>query len=271
MAKTQSTVNANKASLLAEMHDDILILTIDRQDSYNSWNTELRTTIAEKLVAADKDPLVAGVVVTGAGNRAFCAGQDLKDLQPYANGEKIAEFLQRLTDCYDAVRAFGKPLVAAVNGVAAGSGFQLTQFCDYVIAHDKVKVGQTEVTSGLPSVFGTWLMAERVGSRAKELALQGRLLESDEAFQLGFIHKIVNEQDVLQEAILAARRLAKQPQVAYRMSKAAIRAMDQERYAAVMRMAISTYIEAFNTGAPQADIGRFFERRAKKAAETAAS
>lgn len=269
--KNKQNVVVDKKSLLTAMHDSILVVTIDRQESYNSWTTELRSEIAETLRAADIDSSVEGVVITGAGPRAFCAGQDLNDLQRFADGTKIEEFLQLLTQCYDAVRAFGKPLVAAVNGVAAGSGFQLTQFCDYVVAHDKVRVGQTEVNSGLPSVFGTWLMAERIGSRANELALQGRIMYADEALSLGFIHKIVSADRVVAEAVDAAKRLAEQPRVAYRMSKAAIRAMDQEKYTAVMRMAISTYIEAFNTGAPQAEINRFFQRRAKKEASAAIS
>jgi enoyl-CoA hydratase len=247
--------------LLSEMRDRILVLTINRQDSYNSWTSALRDELARKLIAADKDANVDAVVLTGAGDRAFCSGQDLAELQEFATGVNIEPWLQRLTTCYDAVRGFSKPLVAAINGVAAGSGFQVTQFCDYVIAHPAVKVGQTEVSSGLPSVFGTWLMWERVGRRAIELALQGRLMDVSEARQLGFVQDIVEQAGVLDAALEAARRLSRQPRVAYKLSKAANRQFDQDRYANAMNMALAAYREAFDSGSPQKEIGQFFERR----------
>jgi enoyl-CoA hydratase len=247
--------------LVSEMHDRVLVLTINRPESYNSWTSALRDELARKLLAADTDPGVDAVVLTGAGERAFCSGQDLGELHEFANGVNIEPWLQRLTVCYDAVRRFSKPLVAAINGVAAGSGFQVTQFCDYVVAHSEVRIGQTEINSGLPSVFGTWLMWERVGRRAIELALQGRLMDVDEGKQLGFIQEIVERSNVLQSALDAAHRLSNQPQVAYRLSKAANWQLDEGRYSNAMQMALTAYREAFDTGAPQREIGEFFERR----------
>lgn len=247
--------------LLSAMRDRVEVLTINRQESYNSWTSALRDELARKLLAADADANVDAIVLTGAGDRAFCAGQDLTELKEFADGANIEPFLQRLTTCYDSIRKFGKPLVAAVNGVAAGSGFQVTQLCDYVIAHSGVRLGQTEVNSGLPSVFGTWLMSERIGSRAYELALQGRLMDATEAKQLGFIHEIVEQSLVLDAALDAARRLSAQPRLAYKLSKAANRQFDQERYATAMKMAIAAYREAFDTGASQKEINQFLESR----------
>lgn len=255
--------------LPSEMHERVLVLTINRQESYNSWTSALRDALGRKLLAADTDANVDAVIITGAGDRAFCSGQDLSELQEFADGMNIEAFMQRLTKCYDSVRQFSKPLVAAINGVAAGSGFQVTQFCDYVIAHPGVRVGQTEVTSGLPSVFGTWLMWERIGRRAVELALQGRLMDVEEARELGFIHEVAEPSKVLEVALEAARRLAKQPRVAYSLSKAANREFDEKRYVTAMEMAVAAYREAFNTGAPQQEIGKFFKRRrARKLAST---
>ncbi|MFK4719172.1 enoyl-CoA hydratase [Bradyrhizobium niftali] len=250
--------------LLSEMHQCVLVLTINRQASYNSWTSALRDDLARKLLAADADTNVAAVVLTGAGNRAFCSGQDLTELQEFVDGVNIEAWLNRLRACYDSVRQLSKPLVAAINGVAAGSGFQITQFCDYVVAHPAVRVGQTEVNSGLPSIFGTWLMWERVGRRAIELALQGRLMAVEEAKQLGFIQEVVEQSKVLDAALDAARRLAKQPRVAYKLSKAANRQFDQERYSSAMEMAFAAYREAFNTGAPQRDQPIFREPQRPK-------
>jgi enoyl-CoA hydratase len=248
--------------LRCEIIDGILVLTINRQDRYNAWTSALRDDLATRLNEANANSEILGAVLTGAGNKAFCSGQELSELESFSSGENIVAWLGRLTDCYDAVRAFSKPLVAAVNGVAAGSGFQVTQFCDYVVAHPGVKMGQTEVSSGLPSVFGTWLMWERVGRRAIELALQGRLMQAEEARNFGFVQELVEPGEVLNASLRAARRLANQPTVAFRLSKKANREFDQQRYEKAMQMAGVYYREAFNTGAPQAAIVRFFDQRA---------
>ncbi|WP_439360415.1 enoyl-CoA hydratase/isomerase family protein [Bradyrhizobium sp. DASA03007] len=247
--------------LLSEMRDRIFVLTINRQESYNSWTQPLRDELTRQLLFADANPDIDAVILTGAGEKAFCSGQDLAEMEELPDGGEMKARLERLMMCYDAVRQFSKPLVAALNGVAAGSGFQVTQFCDYVVAHPKVRVGQTEVKSGLPSVFGTWLMWERIGSRAIELSLQGRLMVAEEAKQLGFIHEIVKPAKVLEAALDAARRLANQPRLAYKLSKAASRQFDQERYCNAMQMAIAAYRVAFNTGDPQKEISQFFDSR----------
>ncbi|MGY4257737.1 enoyl-CoA hydratase/carnithine racemase [Bradyrhizobium sp. USDA 4516] len=125
--------------------------------------------------------------------------------------------------------------------------------------HPGVRVGQTEVSSGLPSIFGTWLMWERVGCRAIELALGGRLMDVEEAKQLGFIQEMVEQSKVLEAALEAARRLSEQPRIAYKLPKSENWQFDEERYSTAMQMALSVYREAFETGAPQKEIGQFFQ------------
>lgn len=249
------------SDLLADMHDRVLVLTFNRQKRYNAWTEALRDELTRKMHEADKDTNIDAVVVTGAGEKAFCGGQDLRESQQTPDETYMNLWVQRLTECYDALRGFGKPLVAAINGVAAGSGFQLVQFCDYVVGHPAVRLGQTEVNSGIPSVFGTWLMWERIGSRAYELSLQGRLMGGEEAKQLGFINELVEQSQVLNAALSAARRLAEQPRVAYRLSKAANRQLDQERYSNALRAAVAALQEAFSTGTPQKEIEQFFDTR----------
>lgn len=258
---TDNDLQPRPEDLLGETRDGVLILTINRLFRYNAWTSDLRDELARRLIAAGKDEAVRAVVLTGAGDRAFCSGQDLWEMQAYRDGSRIVEWLDRLTRCYDAVRSFEKPLVAAVNGVAAGSGFQVTQFCDLVIVHPGVRMGQTEINSGLPSIFGTWLMWERVGRRAIELSLQARLMDADEALRLGFAHEIVPQDQVLEAALAAANRLAAQPQQAFRMSKAANRLLDEERYRRALSLASEAYQEAFDAGIPQKEIERFFELR----------
>ncbi|NYG45381.1 enoyl-CoA hydratase/carnithine racemase [Bradyrhizobium sp. IAR9] len=252
--------------LVSEMHGRVLVLTINRPRTYNAWTEALRAEFTRRMHLADKDENVDAVVITGSGDKAFCAGQDLNETEQKPGDGHVEAVLQRFVACYDSLRWFGKPVVAAVNGVAAGSGFQLMQFCDYAVGHPGVRLGQTEVNSGMPSVLGTWLMWERIGNRAYELVLQGRLMGGEEAKQLGFINEIVEPAKVLEVALEAARRLAAQPQLAFRITKAANRQFEQERYAAALKLSVEANRQAFQSGAAQKQIREFLEsRRARKA------
>jgi enoyl-CoA hydratase len=238
-----------------------LVLTLDRQPRFNAWTTSVRSQFVQQLNMADRTEHIDAVVITGAGDKAFCAGQDLSELAEFEDGAQIEDWLGNLTNCYDSIRSFEKPLVSAVNGVAAGSGLQLTQPCDFVVAHPEVRMGQTEVNSGLPSVFGTWLMWERAGRRAIELTLQGRLMDIHEARDLVFVQKVVRREDVLADAIAIAVDLAKKLKAAYRLCKAANRAFDQAQYSAAMRLAGVAFRDAFDQGEPQKTIRDFFALR----------
>ncbi len=246
--------------LFRELRDGVLILTLNRPGSYNAWTSALRAELEKIFIDAETDDTVSAIVVTGHGDKAFCAGQELAEIERITGRREIAILLKRLFDCYDAIRTCTKPLVAALNGVAAGSGFQLAQMCDYVVAHPGVRMGQPEVKSGLPSIFGTWLMSERVGSRAYELSLQGRLMDAEEGKQLGFVNEIVPESDVLEAALTAARRLASQPRDAFRHSKIANRRLNQQRYEMARDMALESYEDSFDAAAPQKEISQFFNR-----------
>jgi len=261
---TKTDFSHRSEDLLVEVRDGILILTINRPANYNSWTSALRDEMGRQLIAANADDAIRGAIITGSGDKAFCSGQHLPELEEFEDGSRIADWLDRLTYCYDAVRGFTKPLVAAVNGVAAGSGFQVTQFCDWVVAHPAVKLGQTEVNSGLPSVFGTWLMWERIGRRAIQMSLKGMLVTAHEAKKVGFVHEVVERERVMEAAAAAVNELAKQPRVAYQLSKEANRVFDEERYKNAMNMALGYYQRAFDSGAPQAEIARFFEKRAQR-------
>lgn len=248
-----------------ERHRDIALITLDRPHRYNAWTSAMRDGLTEHLRALDADDAVRAVVMTGAGDRAFCAGQDLAETQAFVDGGDVDDWLTRLQRCYDAFRGLGKPLVGAVNGVAAGSGFQAVMMMDVVVAHPAVRMGQTEINSGIPSIFGTWMMTERLGrARATELALNGRLMGAEECHQLGLVHHLVPREQVVERAFAAARELAAKPPVAMRMSKRALRDANQAAYEAAFRAAAVGQTEAFLTGEPQRVMAAFFAERARR-------
>ena len=130
----------------------------------------------------NRDPAVKAVIMTGAGERAFCAGQDLEETEKFQSGHEGANWFQSWRDFYNAIRDLDKPCLAALNGVAAGSAFQAVMLTDVRVGHPGVRMGQPEINAGIPSVTGPMLMLPRIGlARTMELTLTGRMMEAAEA------------------------------------------------------------------------------------------
>ena len=251
--------------VLVERDGAIAVVTLNRPTRYNAWTSAMRDGLTEVLLELDGDDAVRAVVMTGAGERAFCAGQDLAETQAFVDGGDVNDWLTRLRRCYDAFRGLGKPLVGAVNGVAAGSGFQAVMMMDVAVAHAGVRMGQTEIDSGIPSIFGTWMMASRLGrSRAAELALNGRLMDAGECLALGLLHHLVPAEQVMDKAMAVAGGMAAKPPLAMRISKRALRELDEEGYQAAFRRAAEGQSEAFVSGEPQRVMEAFFAERARR-------
>jgi len=204
--KRSKRSNAARLDLLVYFQHGCLVLAINRPESNNSWSATLSDKIAAKLRGAETDASITAAVITATGHDAFSVGQTAKSDDM---------FMERLIHCYDAIRSFSKPIVAAVNGDAIGIGFYVTQLCDYVVTQGNARLGHAIADGQSPSVFGTRLMWERVGRRAVELALNGRLLDADEAKKLGVIHEIADAEAVLHQSVQAAQRLSGQPRLAY--------------------------------------------------------
>ena len=127
-------------------------------------------------------PRCKAVIMTGAGERAFCAGQDLEETEKFQSGIEGANWFQSWRDFYNAIRDLDKPCLAALNGVAAGSAFQAVMLTDVRVGHPGVRMGQPEINAGIPSVTGPMLMLPRIGlARTMELTLTGRMMEAEEA------------------------------------------------------------------------------------------
>lgn len=150
---------------------------------------------------------------------AFCAGQDLNETKTFdaAPGEKWIREWERL---YDLIRSSRKPLVAALNGVAAGSAFQVALLCDFRVGHPGVTMGQPKINSGIASTLGPWLMSEMLGiARTVDLTLSGRMMDAQECFAIGIINRIVPREKVMPASLELARELAAKPPVAMRLNK----------------------------------------------------
>jgi 2-(1,2-epoxy-1,2-dihydrophenyl)acetyl-CoA isomerase len=195
-----------------ETADGVLRVTLDRPEVLNSFNAAMAAELRAALDAAAADDAVRAVILTGAG-RAFCAGQDLAAVLP-RDGEPAPDLGDVVRDCYNpvvrAIRALEKPVVAAVNGVAAGAGANLALACDFVIASEAASFVQSFVHVGLiPDSGGTWMLPRLVGlARATQLAMLGEKLSAPQALEWGMIYAVAAPEALLERAGALAGRLA---------------------------------------------------------------
>lgn len=217
----------------------------------------MQRQLAEAVTRFDTDTDLDAIVLTGAGKNAFCSGQDLHEVAQF-NVDNVDDWLDGFADVYDTVLGTEKPVVAALNGVTAGSGYQLALLCDVRVAHPGVRIGQPEVGSGIPSVTGMFLTWQSLGhSRTTEMMLSGRLLSGAEAHAVGLVHDLVEPDQVFPRALERGHDLAMHPKLAFRLTKQRIRAVLRPGLDEAVAAAKLVDREAYASGEPQATARRF--------------
>jgi 2-(1,2-epoxy-1,2-dihydrophenyl)acetyl-CoA isomerase len=202
----------SEAPVLAATHDAVRVLTLNRPAALNSFTGAMHAELLAALHAAADDRAVRAVVITGAG-RGFCAGQDLNDPGMGGDVDVGAVVERHYRPLALRVRSMPVPVVAAVNGVAAGAGANLALLCDMVVAARSASFIQAFSRIGLlPDCGGTWLLPRLVGrARALGLALTGDKLPAEEAQRMGLIWQCVDDAALADTALALARRLAAMP------------------------------------------------------------
>jgi 2-(1,2-epoxy-1,2-dihydrophenyl)acetyl-CoA isomerase len=230
--------------VLKQQHGAVLTLTLNRPQALNSFTGALHDHLFAALKEAAADASVRCLVLTGAG-RGFCAGQDLSDpeiapdLTPGAVQKDIGELIERrYLPLAMMLAEFPVPVVASVNGVAAGAGANVALGCDIVIAARSASFIQAFAKIGLiPDAGGTWLLPRAVGrARAMGLAMLGDKLPADEAERIGLIWRCVDDAALADETRALAERLASMPSRALAETRRAIARSDQLGLADAMRM-----------------------------------
>lgn len=180
--------------LLVERRDGLAILTLNRPDRRNALSRELLARLGEVGATLAVDPSVRAVVVTGAGDRAFCAGADLKERQQMSHAE-IRTQLVRYETQLGWLAAPRFPTVAALNGAALGGGLELALCCDLRVAVRSAELGLPETSLAIiPAAGGTQRLVRVLGeARAKELILLARRVSASEALQMGLVHRVVDD------------------------------------------------------------------------------
>jgi len=214
-------------------------ITLNRPTQMNSLTPTMTTELIDALARVAASVELRAVVITGAGDRAFCAGADLKAIrawldEPIQAGE--TDFLDRLTALFAALRAMPKPVIAAVNGLALAGGLEIVMACDLVIAADTATLGDAHSNFGVfPGAGGAAVLPRKIGiNRAKYLLFTGDLVSAADMKAFGLVNEVVPSADLVPAAQrLAERLVAKSPLVLQKMKEIANRALDQTEAAAL--------------------------------------
>ena len=188
-------------TILYEKTGAIIRITLNRPDKRNSLTPQMLQELAQAVEQADEDPSACVIVLTGAGDKAFCAGADLKERRGM-NVDDIRDFLAMYRTELRFLDTSPKPTICALNGVAFGGGLEIALCCDLRVAAKHATVGLTEVSLGIvPGAGGTQRLTRLVGeAKAKELLLLSKRVSADEALALGLVHRVV-EGDVMEAAL----------------------------------------------------------------------
>lgn len=254
-------MGADTSPIEVQRMDGIAIVRLNRPAALNAVDASLRAALRQAFVGLQADAEVQALVLTGHGERAFCAGQDLDEGAGIGTGD-LAGWLNDQHAMYQALRDVMKPVVAAINGTAVGAGFQMALMCDLRVAHAGLRMGQPEVKAGLASIVGSYLMSLQIGqSLNQQLSLTGELLSGERAWQLGLVNDLVAPAEVLPRAVERARALAALPGAALRTTKQRFRERTQAGFEEACSAGIRYQLECYSTGEPQRVMQSFLARR----------
>ncbi len=239
------------------------IIRLNRPEVMNAWHSPMRDELTAALAALESDEDIRALILTGTGERAFSAGQDLNEAKTF-DPDRAEVWIGEWRRLYDTIRGLSKPVIAALNGVAAGSAFQVALLCDFRIGHAGVTMGQPEINSGIASTTGPWIMRNHLGlARTIDLTLTGRMMDAAECERIGLINRLVAPDAVLPEALALARELAAKPPEAMRLDKQRFREMTEDGFEDCLQAGVRIQREAYGTGEPQRMMAAFFAERAK--------
>jgi enoyl-CoA hydratase len=238
----------------------VALVTLDRPEALNALSFDLLDDLVAALESLDADPSCRAVVITGAGERAFAAGADIRELAPqtFASLTAGGRFA-----AWDRLAAIGVPLIAAVRGFALGGGCELAMACDMIVAAEDAAFGQPEILLGvMPGAGGTQRLTRAIGkARAMELILTGRTMSAREAEANGLVTSIVPAAATLDAALELAGRIAAMPPLAVRAAKAAILAADESSLAEGLVQEREAFFRLFDTADQSEGMAAFTQKR----------
>jgi enoyl-CoA hydratase/carnithine racemase len=209
--------------LLAEESDGIAVLTLNRPAVMNALNFDLLNRLKDEIANLRFREDIRVVIITGAGEKAFCAGADLKERATLRPND-VKRFILTIRNLFSAVEQLNKPVIAAINGLALGGGTELALACDIRVAGEKASMGLTETRLAIiPGAGGTQRLPRLIGpGKAKELIFTGRRVDPDEAISIGLVNQVCNRDTLMTECRKMAEMICEAGPIAVEQAKYAI-------------------------------------------------
>ncbi|QHE52336.1 enoyl-CoA hydratase [Pontibacillus sp. HMF3514] len=205
------------------IEETIALITLDRPEAANAFSLQLLDDLTNVVEHVNKQKDIRATIITASGEKAFCAGADLKERAGMTDDE-VVQTVHKIGQTVHAVENIKSPVICAINGVAFGGGLELALACDLRVAADHAKFGLTETSLGIiPGAGGTQRLPRLIGlGKAKEMIYAAKRVNAEEAFTIGLVERVSSSQSLLDEALKLARSIASNAPVALRQAKQAI-------------------------------------------------
>jgi len=246
-------------TILVETRGHVGLITLNRPNALNALNAALIAELSSAIDAFEDDQRVRCLILTGS-EKAFAAGADIKEM---ASLTFVDAFMRDYAEALDRVARTRKPVVAAVAGYCLGGGCELAMMCDIVIAADSARFGQPEITLGvMPGMGGTQRLTRAIGkAKAMDLILTGRMMEAAEAESSGLVARVVPAQNLLEEAMKAAEKIASFSLPAVMMAKESVNRALETSLAEGTRFERRLFHAMFATADQEEGMAAFIEKR----------
>jgi enoyl-CoA hydratase len=250
---------SNYQSILLDRDERVGIVTLNRPKELNAINFQLVSELANALEEFDRDDEIRCIVLTGAGERAFAAGADIKEM----SDKSPIDMLLGGFENWNRIRRIKKPLIAAVGGYALGGGCELAMHCDMIVASENARFGQPEITLGvIPGAGGTQRLARTLGKyRAMEMVLTGVQVTAQEMADHGLVNRVVPKGEHLREAVNLAKEVAARGPIAVRLAKEAVLAAFETTLEEGLEIERKNFLLLFATEDKREGMQAFIEKR----------
>ena len=250
-------------TILVDEHGPVALITLNRPDALNALNGQLMDDLTDALNAIETNDAIGCTVITGS-ERAFAAGADIKEMQSKGYIDVFMEDF--ITSNWETVTRTRKPVIAAVAGYALGGGCELAMMCDFIIAAESAKFGQPEIQLGvIPGSGGSQRLTRFVGkSKSMEMCLTGRMMDAAEAERSGLVSRVVPNDDLIDEAISVATKIAEMSRPAVMILKESVNRAYETTLSEGVRFERRVFHSLFAFDDQTEGMNAFTEKRAAK-------
>lgn len=250
-------------NILVETRGPVGLITLNRPKALNALNTPLMEDLGDALAAFEADEAIGCIVLTGS-EKAFAAGADIKEMAPKSYMDVYMEDF--ITAKWECVARCRKPIIAAVAGYALGGGCEVAMSCDFILAAETARFGQPEITLGvIPGAGGTQRLTRFVGkSKAMEMCLTGRMMDAEEAERAGLVSRIVKADELVEEAVKTAEKIAKLSLPITMMTKESVNRAYETTLAEGVRFERRLFHSTFATEDKAEGMAAFIDKREPK-------